>query len=100
MGKIICIANQKGGVGKSSVTCNLGTALSLEGKSVLLIDMDSQASLTMSLGFNPESFETSSVTVLDTPSKAPLCINETDIEGCFRPNKITVYAKPIYNQSF
>ncbi len=81
MGKIICVANQKGGVGKSSVTCNLGTALSLEGKSVLLIDMDSQASLTMSLGFNPESFETSSVTVLDTPSKAPLCIYETDIEG-------------------
>ena len=80
MGKIICIANQKGGVGKSSVTCNIGTALTLEGKSVLIIDLDSQASLTMSLGFNPESFETSSVTVLDAPSKAPMCIYETDIE--------------------
>ena len=81
MGKIICIANQKGGVGKSSVTCNLGAALTLEGKSVLLLDMDSQCSLTMSLGYQPESFETSSVTILDTPTKCPMCIYETDIKG-------------------
>ena len=80
VGKIICIANQKGGVGKSSVTCNLGAALTLEGKSILLIDMDSQCSLTMSLGYQPENFETSSVTILDAPTKCPMCIYETDIE--------------------
>ncbi len=81
MGKIICIANQKGGVGKTSITSNLGAVLTLEGKTVLLIDLDSQASLTMSFGFNPENFETSSVTVLDAPFKTPMCIYETDIEG-------------------
>lgn len=46
----IAILNQKGGVGKTSTTVNLGAALAREGKSVLLLDLDPQAHLTYSLG--------------------------------------------------
>lgn len=46
MAKIICIGNHKGGVGKTTVTANLGALLSQMGKRVLLIDLDAQANLT------------------------------------------------------
>lgn len=81
MTKIICIANQKGGVGKTATTANIATALTLQGKKVLIVDLDSQCSLTMSFGYNPEDFETSSVTILENPKISPTCIYETDIDG-------------------
>lgn len=49
---IISIANQKGGVGKSTSVFNLGSALNREGKKVLLIDLDSQTDLSKSLGIS------------------------------------------------
>lgn len=51
MGKVICIANQKGGVGKTTTCVNLGIALAMAGKRVCLIDSDPQGSLTESLGY-------------------------------------------------
>ena len=52
--KIISILNQKGGTGKTTIAVNLGKALTLLKKKVLLIDLDPQGNLTYSLGINPE----------------------------------------------
>lgn len=66
MGKIIAIANPKGGVGKTTTTVNLGIGLARSGKKVLLINADGQADLTKSLGFKrPADLPYTSATVFE-----------------------------------
>ena len=63
--KIIAICNQKGGVGKTVTTVNLGLGLARQGKRVLLVDVDAQGSLTASLGYqHPDQLEETLATVL------------------------------------
>lgn len=57
MAQIIAVSNQKGGVGKTTSTLNLGVALTELDKKVLMIDLDPQASLTISIGLEPENLE-------------------------------------------
>lgn len=75
--KIIAIANQKGGVAKTTTTHNLGVALALKGKKILLIDLDSQASLTISVGLEPLEIERTIVDVLKKDSQSiDICIQK------------------------
>ncbi len=61
---VICIANQKGGVGKTTTAVTLAQGLSEHNKHILLIDWDPQASLTISTGFNPDDLKLTGYNVL------------------------------------
>lgn len=72
MATVIAVANQKGGVGKTTTTANLGAALTLRGKRVLLVDLDPQGNLTSSFGLEKDIQQTVADALLDRRVPLPI----------------------------
>lgn len=85
MGKIIAVANQKGGVGKTTSAINLAAALSERGKRVLLCDFDPQGNATSGFGVDPRSLEVSIYDLIvakkPNPAKAIVSTKWIDVIG-------------------
>src|SRR5918911_4484758 len=86
VGQVIALANQKGGVAKTTTTLNLGVALAERGKRVLCVDLDPQSNLTMSQGIDPDDLERTMFDVL---------VHKTPIEEVIQHREIDLAASSI-----
>jgi chromosome partitioning protein len=80
LSKVIAVANQKGGVGKTTTAVNLSACLAFKGKSVLLIDLDPQGNTTSGLGIDKSGVTISSYDVLINETPISDCIKSTDLK--------------------
>ncbi|HKP01639.1 MAG TPA: ParA family protein [Nitrospiraceae bacterium] len=81
MAKIVAIANQKGGVGKTTTAVNIAAGVALLGKRVLLVDMDPQGNATSGLGIDPRSLQTTVYNCLINYVKFHDAVQVTEVNG-------------------
>jgi chromosome partitioning protein len=86
LAKVVAFTNQKGGVAKTTTTINLGVAFQEMGLRVLLVDLDPQGNLTMSLGLNPDSVR---------PSMYDVLVNGVSIEDALYHQEIDIAVSSI-----
>lgn len=79
MGRVITVANQKGGVGKTTTAVNLSACLAAAGRKVLLLDLDPQGNATQGVGLDKNALETTLYDVL---------LNETPVSEAIRPTEM------------
>jgi chromosome partitioning protein len=80
--RIIAVCNQKGGVGKTTTTINLGAALAEQGRRVLLVDFDPQGALSVGLGIQPHDIDYTVYNLLMERDVAPHdVLHKTDVDG-------------------